>query len=392
MARLPTVGQDRGTWGRLLNEYLLVEHNDDGTLKNSGSLGSRAPLANPTFTGSVTVPAPVSATDAVTKQYVDDNAMTGAEKTKLSGIEPNADVTSATNVLASGAVMTSGNQTVAGNKVFTNQILADYSNQGTVTALGFAGGIIQMKRDASHPNAKIQIYAADAPSISMGNGTQAPDTTFARVGANNLGFGGARLSSIANPIDPQDAVPKSYIDGLTEITAGDGIVVDTVAGVSTIGMEPITFGMARPLVARATSDKSIINQNTIEPDADVNLTVEMNCLYEVILYLMYQGHQDADFRMTFTAPGGSTMHWSTGGIADGATAGQGGMVVNRRTLGEVARIGSVAASPFIATASGILQVGSAGGGLLRLQWAQWNAHAEPVTRLAGTTLIARRIA
>lgn len=34
MARLPLPGNDHGTWGDILNEYLLVAHNNDGTLKN----------------------------------------------------------------------------------------------------------------------------------------------------------------------------------------------------------------------------------------------------------------------------------------------------------------------------------------------------------------------
>lgn len=34
MARLPQVGQDNNTWGEVLNEYLSVSHNADGTLKD----------------------------------------------------------------------------------------------------------------------------------------------------------------------------------------------------------------------------------------------------------------------------------------------------------------------------------------------------------------------
>lgn len=37
-ARLPTVGGDTGNWGALLNEYLLVGHNEDGTNKNVQSV------------------------------------------------------------------------------------------------------------------------------------------------------------------------------------------------------------------------------------------------------------------------------------------------------------------------------------------------------------------
>lgn len=41
MARLPIPGSDADTWGNILNEYLLVEHNADGTLKDSGSLAEK---------------------------------------------------------------------------------------------------------------------------------------------------------------------------------------------------------------------------------------------------------------------------------------------------------------------------------------------------------------
>lgn len=78
MPRLPQPGSDKGTWGTVLNDFLSVEHNPDGSLKNTGTLGVYAPLAGPTFTGSVTVPAPTSATDAVTKAYVDGLVSAGA--------------------------------------------------------------------------------------------------------------------------------------------------------------------------------------------------------------------------------------------------------------------------------------------------------------------------
>src|SRR5690242_6647096 len=34
MTRLPTPGGDDGTWGNVLNDFLGVEHNNDGTLRN----------------------------------------------------------------------------------------------------------------------------------------------------------------------------------------------------------------------------------------------------------------------------------------------------------------------------------------------------------------------
>lgn len=42
MARLPVPGSDNGSWGSVLNDFLNVEHNVDGTLKSTGSLSAKA--------------------------------------------------------------------------------------------------------------------------------------------------------------------------------------------------------------------------------------------------------------------------------------------------------------------------------------------------------------
>lgn len=42
--RLPIPGSDDGSWGYILNEFLGVEHNEDGSLKASGSLSSKYTL------------------------------------------------------------------------------------------------------------------------------------------------------------------------------------------------------------------------------------------------------------------------------------------------------------------------------------------------------------
>ncbi len=42
MSRLPTPGGDNNSWGDVLNDFLLVEHNADGSLKSGGSLSTKA--------------------------------------------------------------------------------------------------------------------------------------------------------------------------------------------------------------------------------------------------------------------------------------------------------------------------------------------------------------
>ena len=50
MARLPTVGQDNNTWGTVLNEYLEVSHNTDGTVKDiEGVKVTADPFQTPVF-------------------------------------------------------------------------------------------------------------------------------------------------------------------------------------------------------------------------------------------------------------------------------------------------------------------------------------------------------
>lgn len=46
MARLPVPGSDNGVWGTILNDFLSIEHNTDGTLKSSGSLATKEDVAN----------------------------------------------------------------------------------------------------------------------------------------------------------------------------------------------------------------------------------------------------------------------------------------------------------------------------------------------------------
>jgi hypothetical protein len=46
MTRLPTPGGDEGDWGRLLNEFLQVEHGIDGTLKKDTLIAGAEQIAN----------------------------------------------------------------------------------------------------------------------------------------------------------------------------------------------------------------------------------------------------------------------------------------------------------------------------------------------------------
>ena len=75
MARLPVPGQDDGTWGDLLNEYLAVSHDSDGSLKEAavspmlvtgatGPVGATGPQGTTGVTGATGPAGPQGATGA----------------------------------------------------------------------------------------------------------------------------------------------------------------------------------------------------------------------------------------------------------------------------------------------------------------------------------------
>ncbi len=83
-ARLPIPGEDKGTWGDILNTFLLVEHENDGTLRAAGLIASKANDSVvvhktgdesingvKTFTTSPSVPVPTNDSDVANKEYVD---------------------------------------------------------------------------------------------------------------------------------------------------------------------------------------------------------------------------------------------------------------------------------------------------------------------------------
>ena len=83
------------------------------------ALGLKAPLASPTFTGTVTVPTPVSNTDASTKVYVDSTASTTASAAATALTNHEADTTNIHGIAdTSILVTTTGTQTLT-NKTIT---------------------------------------------------------------------------------------------------------------------------------------------------------------------------------------------------------------------------------------------------------------------------------
>lgn len=89
--------------------------------------------------------------------------ITNLERTKLQNIEVQADKTDFTNVQAAGAVMTSGNQTIAGTKTFTSNV--DIQN-ATLTFNGGSGASSFSQNDLS---VGANIFSVNNATVNIGN-------------------------------------------------------------------------------------------------------------------------------------------------------------------------------------------------------------------------------
>lgn len=91
MARLPQPGGDANEWGDILNDFLSVALNGDGTLKPSAiagkadddvvvhKTGDEMIAGTKQFTTPPSIPAPTQAGHATTKAYVDAAVATKAD-------------------------------------------------------------------------------------------------------------------------------------------------------------------------------------------------------------------------------------------------------------------------------------------------------------------------
>lgn len=171
MPRLPIAGQDEGTWGAILNDFLTVEHNPDGTLKlrTDGSLagfaqdnvvvhttGDETIAGVKTFSSAPVVPSPTTASQAASKAYVDSVAGSGA-----------ADATTTTNGLVRLAGDLGGTGSTAAAPVITDSaVTTSKLAPGAVTTAKLAASAVTSNEiaDGTITNADISASAAIAKS------------------------------------------------------------------------------------------------------------------------------------------------------------------------------------------------------------------------------------
>lgn len=180
-----------------------------------------APLASPTFTGTVTVPTPVNATDAATKAYV-DAAATGTSKlvadyATTAALPANtynngsSGVNATLTATANGALPAQDGQTpLAGDTILVKNEAAG-ANNGlyTVTAVG----------DGTHPYILTRGAGLDQSSEFGGS--------IIVVESGTLQHGSLWMCTPNNPTVGTTAIVFTQVNTGTALTAGNGIAITT---------------------------------------------------------------------------------------------------------------------------------------------------------------------
>lgn len=271
MARLPQPGSDNGTWGTILNEYLQVEHNNDGTLKlrdqnffakksdldtkaGTSSLapiamsGSYADLTNTPTIPDVSTKADITYVDTKTDTKVDKvagkqlstNDYTTADQTKLASIAANAEV----NIQSDWNITDSASDAYIKNKptIPTVPVTSVNAKTGNVVLAKADIGLsdVDNTSDASKPISAATQTALNTKQATITTGTTTQyyrgDKTWQTLNKSAVG-----LSSVDNTSDASKPVSTAQQTALNAKVAKAG---DTMTGqliVPSVNIGGITY-------------------------------------------------------------------------------------------------------------------------------------------------------
>lgn len=219
MSRLPIPGGDDHTWGDILNDYLRVEHNTDGSLRRGSDIDTALSTAQSAYKkpagGIPTTDLTATIQASLTKA---DNAPTALGQLS--------------DVSTTGAANT---QVLSFDSGTSTWIPATVSSSVVNDATTGSKGIVQLAGDLGG--------TAASPTVP-GLSAKANDTTVVHNTGNETVAGVKTFSSA--PVVPANAFPESAIANLTTDLAAkavDSAVVhltgnETIAGVKTFSSSP----------------------------------------------------------------------------------------------------------------------------------------------------------
>jgi hypothetical protein len=304
---------------------------------------TRAPLASPTFTGSPAAPTPTPSTDNTTRL-----ATTAFVQNVVAALS-----TGVTSVTAGSGLSGGGTGAVTIN-VATNGITNALSAQMPALSLkGNATGAPANATDLTAAQALTLLNAASlnspsftgiplAPTAANGTNTTQIATTAFVLGTRldqlaapsvNVSFNSKNITNLLDPVNPQDAATKNYVDtavqGLSQKAAVQVATTTaiTLSGTQTIDGIAVTAGQRALVKDQGTASQNgiyIVQSTAWTRAGDLDSWLEVPDAYVFVM----QGTANADTGWVCTAdPGGvigtTAMPWVQFSAAGQISAGSG---------------------------------------------------------------------
>lgn len=316
MARLPEVGGDSGQWGQLLNDYLNVSHNSDGSLKdNTVTVGKIATPSSPTngqaltysgasltwstISGSGTVP-DASPTDKGLVQLAGDLAGTAStptvpglaskENTIVAGTTAqyyrgdkswqtlnkstvglaNVDNTADADKPVSSATQTALNtkaNTASLSTVATSGNYNDLSNRPTIPTVSNATtstvGVVQLSGDLGGTATSPTVPGLAGKEATIAAGTTAQyyrgDKSWQALNKSAVGL--ANVDNTADSAKPISSATQTALDGKAATTHSH-VAADIASGTIAAARLPQATDTTIGAVEIATNSETITGSDT----------------------------------------------------------------------------------------------------------------------------------
>ena len=185
--------------------------------------------------------------------------ITAAERTKLNGTETSADVTDATNVAAAGAVMNTGDETIAGVKTFSSTISGSIAgNAATVTNGVYTTSSVAALSDVTSAGSGAIITAAERTKLAEATVTNA--TNVAAAGA------------VMNTGDETIAGVKTFSSTISGSIAGNADTATKIASITNTNIVQLTE-------TQTLTNKTLTSPTLVTPTLGVASATSLTASY-----------------------------------------------------------------------------------------------------------------
>lgn len=229
MTRLPTPGGDDGAWGSILNDFLSVEHNPDGTLKKAGDITDAKAKADAAVQPTRTINGHALDSDVILTPSDIGAQPAGSYATAAQG----ATADSAVQPGDLAAVATSGSYTDLTGKpilatVATSGSYTDLTNTPTLAAVATSGDYTDL---TNKPTVPTQFNPIAGTNVSL-SGTY-PNITFNATpgaGVTDLGVNeDATTVTVTSSTGADATIPAATTAAAGVLTAADKTKLNGVA-------------------------------------------------------------------------------------------------------------------------------------------------------------------